>query len=129
MDSRELHDSFAALVSFIYSGLNGNVQAIEEMVEAGILRAELRGFDEHQGGARSVEVDIDITFEHDVEEIYERYKRGEGDELSPAEIGVLVREGRLGPEDYENLSWDEDERPLNPRIANVSWWHVQSDSE
>lgn len=130
IESRELHESVSDLISFLYGGIDGNIWAIEEMVESGLWKAEIGGIDGYQGGARNVEVDIELTFEHDVNEIYRRFKQTGGHDLTPAEIGVLVREGRLDPEEYEQLEWDDEERPLNAATGRASWWyHDKQDDE
>jgi hypothetical protein len=130
IESRELHHSVSDLIAFIYGGTDGNIQAIEEMVKSGLSKAEIGGLDGYQGGARNVGVDIELIFEHEVEEIYKRFKQTGGRDLTPAEIGVLVREGRLNPDDYEQLAWDEEERPLNVAADRVSWWyHEKQDGE
>lgn len=119
----QLHESVAVLISFIYGGLGGNLEAIEQMVKSGIFKAERGGVEGYQGGARDVDVDIDLTQEFDVEEIYQRFMQGVREDLTPAEIGVLVREGRLDPEDYESLAWSDEERPRNTPASTEQWYH------
>lgn len=128
-DKGELHESIARLMVFLYSGLDGNTEAIEQMIESGIFKAERGGVEGFEGGARDVEVSIELTLEYDVDEIYQRFKRGYGDDLTPAEIGVLVREGRLSPEDYEDLSWEAGERPRNTPATPTDQWYRFEDSE
>jgi hypothetical protein len=123
IESGELHESIARLIAFVYTGLDGNTAAIEQMIESGLFKAERGDITGYGGGAKDVDVDIDLKFEYDVDEIYQRFKRGYTDDLTPAQIGVLVREGRLDAEDYEKLSWDEDERPRNTPAANREQWY------
>ena len=129
IDKGDIHESIAVLIAFTYSGLDGNTRAIEQMVESGLFKAERGGIEGYQGGAKDVNVDIDLTLEYDVEQIYDRFKEGRGDDLTPAEIGVLVREGRLDPEDYKELSWREDERPRNTPAANREQWYWDDNTE
>ena len=125
----DIHESMAVLIAFVYSGLDGNIRAIEQIVESGLFKAERGGIKGYRGGARDVSVDINLTLEYDVEQIYDRFKEGRGDDLTPAEIGVLVREGRLDSEDYKKLSWEEDERPRNTPAANREQWYWDNDTE
>lgn len=129
LDQAELHESISVLIAFVYSGLGGNIEAIEQMIRSGIYKAERGSIEGFGGGARDVEVNIDVTREYDVEEIYARFERNSGDNLTPAEIGVLVREGRLDPDDYEQLAWDSDERPRNAPAETSDQWYFDSETE
>jgi hypothetical protein len=129
LEHGEIHESIARLVAFVYTGLDGNTSAIEQMVESGLFKAERGGITGYSGGARDVDVTINLTLEYDVEDIYQRFERGYSDYLTPAEIGVLVREGRLKPEDYEELSWDENERPRNTPAADREQWYWGDETE
>ncbi len=127
IDKGVLHESAATFIAFLYSGLNGNVEAIEQIVESGLFKAERGGIEGYEGGARNVDVTIDLVLEYDVDEIYDRFKRSDGDNLTPAEIGVLVREGRLSPEEYEQLEWGEEERPRNVPAETTDQWYFGED--
>lgn len=129
IDRGELHESISVLIAFVYSGLDGNIEAIEQMIRSGIYKAERGGVEGYGGGARDVEVTIDITREYDVEEIYARFEHGSSDDLTPAEIGVLVREGRLDPDDYKRLAWDDDERPRNKPAETTDQWYLDDEPE
>jgi hypothetical protein len=127
IDKGALHESVATFIAFLYSGLNGNVEAIEQIVESALFKAERGGVEGYEGGARDVDVSIDLIREYDANEIYRRFKRSGGDDLTPAEIGVLVREGRLSPEEYEQLAWGEDERPRNTPAETTDQWYFDED--
>jgi hypothetical protein len=129
IDKGDIHESVAVFISFIYSGLGGNTDAIEQMVESGLFKAERGGVRGYAGGARNVEVDINLEREYDAEAIYQRLQRGYGDTLTPAEIGVLVREGKLGADEHEELRWKEDERPFNMPAANRDQWYRGDEKE
>lgn len=129
LDLREVHEGVSDLIAFVYAGTDGNVHAIEEIVKSGLSKAEVGGFAGYKGGVRNVEVDIELTFEHDVEEIYKRFKQTGGRDLTPAEVGVLVREGRLDPDEYEQLVWDEEERPLRSGTSPMSWWYYEKQDD
>ncbi|WP_380675528.1 hypothetical protein [Salinigranum sp. GCM10025319] len=118
-----LHESVANFIAFLYSGLNGSTIAIEQMVESGLFKAERGGVAGYEGGARNVDVTIDLTIEYDADEIYQRFKNSGGDGLTPAEIGVLVREGRLSANEYDELAWNEEERPRNTPAETTDQWY------
>jgi len=129
MDKGGVHESVAVFISFIYSGLDGNIDAIEQMVESGLFKAEQGGVRGYAGGAKNVEVDISLEREYDAEAIYQRLQRGYGDSLTAAEIGVLVREGKLDADEHEELRWEEDDRPFNMPAANRDQWYRDDEKE
>jgi len=53
------------------------------------------------GRAKDVDVSIDIEYNPDPEKLYRRFE--EGTQLSDAEVGVLVRSGKLDGEDIREL--------------------------
>ena len=61
------------------------------------------------GRATDVAVSIDIEYDPDIENLYERFE--EGRELTDAEVGVLVRSGRLKSGDIEKLLGSETRFP------------------
>lgn len=123
IDKGVLHESAATFIAFLYSGLNGNVEVIEQIVESGLFKAERGGVKGYEGGARDVDVTIDLVLEYDANEIYRRFKNSGGDDLTPAEIGVIVREGHLSAEEYEQLEWSEEEKPRNTPAERADQWY------
>ena len=111
----DLHRRVADLVTFVYQATGGDADALSSMIEAGVLHGEntelgggpakANAAHPHTGGASSVDVSIQIERNPDVERIYEQYQEDGGDGLTPKEIGVLVREGRLDAGDLEELRW------------------------
>ncbi|RDZ38567.1 hypothetical protein C5B86_19705, partial [Haloferax sp. Atlit-19N] len=108
----ELHRRVSDLLTVVYQMTGRDTAALASMVESGVLHGEnselggdapspsdVFGYD---GGASNVDVSIQIDRKPDVEQIYERYKT-DGERLTPKEIGVLVVEGMVGPEDLEDL--------------------------
>lgn len=101
------------LIEFLYMGLDRDVEWFEETIAHGISTAisKQQGDDtEYYAGASidaGVDVDIDITRGYDVDEIEERFRAGHGNTLSPAEVGVLVRTGRLDTDELEALDFTE----------------------
>lgn len=107
--SRSVNSVVSSFIEFIYLGIGKDKDRLEKVLAQGIRNAEFTPSTSevmHQGALMEVSVDIDIDRGYDAEAIQERYERGEGDQLTPAEIGVLVREGFLEPDDLEELKYD-----------------------
>lgn len=103
-DPGSLESAVSSFIRFLYLGLDRDKTAIEGMVEHGIHNAETpKGSGVYQGGVKEVNVNIEIDYDYDAEEIYERYQSGGDYRLTPAEIGVLVREEMLDEDDLELL--------------------------
>lgn len=102
----EAHSAVSTLIEFLYLGFDQDLQEIEEIVSHGIHRAEgdVGTEGRYRGGVKEVNVDIEIDWDWDVEDILDRYEAGKGHSLTPAEIGILVREGLLDEEDLWELS-------------------------
>lgn len=105
--SGEVYDAVSTLIEFLYLGFDKDLQEIEQIVSHGIHGAEGGGSSPYEGGVKEVSVEIDIDWDWDAQAILERYESGEGYRLTPAEIGVLVREGLLDEEDIWELSRGE----------------------
>lgn len=104
LGTEEVDASFASIISFFYLGLDRDLDRIENIIEQGIYRAENYNISGRwSGGASEVSVNIDIDHHPDADKLYMRLKRGEEDQLTPAEIGTLVRAGKLDAEDLEAL--------------------------
>lgn len=128
----DLHRWVADLVTFVYQATGGDADALSSMIEAGVLHGENTELGKgpaqgntvhpHSGGASNVDVSIQIERNPDVERIYDQFQEGGGDDLTPKEIGVLVREGRLDADDLEELqTWGlQLSGPPNPEDADIS---------
>lgn len=113
-ETEELNDIFAAMVSFMYLGIGQDTDRMKEILEHGLyLGANYNTSGRWSGRANEVDVSIDIEYDPNIEALYERVIAGEGDQLTPGEIGVLVRSGKLEPEDLEQL---EDSGPTFPGV-------------
>lgn len=125
LDHGEFHESIASLIAFAYIGLDENVGAIEQITESGLYRAANWSKQEGDEPIEGVDVDINLVFEYDVDEIYARFQSGKAAELTPAEIGVLVREGKLEADDYDDLERKDDERQLDQpgHSDELPWYH------
>lgn len=108
-DKGILLESVSMLIAFVYSGLGGDIDFIEAAIERGIFNAERGVMEGYERETTGVEASIELKQEYDAKELYERYRREEGDDLTIEEVGILVREGYLGPEDLEHLKWERAE--------------------
>lgn len=110
----DLHRAVASLITFVYQASGRDADALSSIIESGVLHGENtelgkgpakpNSMHPHSGGASSVDVSIQIDRNPDVNRIYEQYQENGGGSLTPKEIGVLVREGRLDAKDLDNLS-------------------------
>lgn len=111
--SQSVNSVVSSFIEFIYLGIEEDKDRLEKALAQGIRNAEFTPSCSdlmHQGALMEVSVDIDIDRGYDAEAIQERYERGEGHQLTPAEIGVLVREGFLEPDDLEELKYERNSR-------------------
>lgn len=96
-------DAIISMVAFAYLGLEEDRPRFESMIEKGILQAEnLDTLFQSAGRATDADVSISVEYNPDVDKLYRRFEAGK--ELSDAEIGVLVREGRLDDEEITQLA-------------------------
>lgn len=109
IDRGMLLQSLSEFISFVYSGLEGDVEFIEAAVERGIFNGERGIMEGYEGDSTGVEASIDLKQEYDADELYERYRSGMGSDLTVEEVGILVREGYFEPEDLERLKWERAE--------------------
>jgi hypothetical protein len=130
----EIYSSIGTLIEFLYLGHDRDLQEIEEFVAHGIHSAEGGRGSPYEGGLKEVNVEIELDWDWDAQEILERYRSGEGYQLTPAEIGILVREGHLDEEDLWQLSRGEGGVPpldfdeyQNPAIFPDARWHSEDE--
>lgn len=114
--ARKLRESVAAFVQFLYLGLDGDRKWFEETIAHGISKAEHKLRDDdttyYSGGSADVgvNVDIEVTPPYDVDEIEERFRSGGANSLTPTEVGVLVKAGRLDPDGLQELEMGDPSR-------------------
>lgn len=126
-DPGELRSAIAGLVHFLYLGLDGDLEWFEETLVHGIGNAEYTlGKEGTRYGQAEVNADITVSHGYNVDEIESRYQAGRGNTLTPAEIGVLVRAGRLDPGDFEKLRTDGPD-PDNPVFDGLTSADEQSE--
>ena len=86
--------SIESAIAFLYLGVGRESDRIEALLEKGIyLGANSGSGDNLTGEVTDVQVSIDIERNPNVEKIKKKMNKGRHDELTPAEIGVLVRKG------------------------------------
>jgi len=113
-DEDELHLSLEWLISFVYLGLEQDEKRLEDIISNGVyFGANFDKSGRWAGDATDVDASIDVEYNPDVDKIYKQFQEGEGDQLTPAEVGVLVRSGKLEPEDLDEL---EDAAPTFPGV-------------
>jgi len=121
----ELRSAVATLIQFLYHGLDGDIEWFEETIAHGISNAEndLRDDDTtyYAGGEADAGVDVDINVRRgfNVDRIERQLRSGEGHTLTPTEIGVLAREGRLGEGDVHTLDSTTANRIVDPNTGEI----------
>lgn len=105
LDPQDVRKGAAEFLALLYEGLDGDPAALEPIIEDGVRAVESRQKTSgpSQGGVQSVHTDIDVTYGPDVDDIEHRFREQGVGELTPAEIGVLARSGRLDLDDLENI--------------------------
>lgn len=103
-DTEELNGAFSSILAFMYIGIDQDTGRMRQILERGLyLGANYDTSGRWSGRANTVDVDIDIEYEPNVDQLYERLQDGEGGQLTPGEIGALVKAGKLDSADLEEL--------------------------
>ncbi|MDS0283493.1 hypothetical protein [Haloarcula onubensis] len=103
-EAEELNTALSSMIAFAYTAIGQDTSRMEDILERALYEGanyDMSG--RWSGKANDATVDIDIDYEPNVEELYTRVQQGEGDNLTPAEIGALVQAGKLDPDDLEKL--------------------------
>lgn len=91
-----------SMVTFAFLGIDQDTTRMEERIEHGVLgAANVNKMFRSAGRATDADVSIDIEYNPDIEKIQRRFQ--EGKQLSDAEIGLLVRHGKVDGEDVKKL--------------------------
>lgn len=114
LDEDVLYQSLTGLMAFVYLGLEQDKNRLEKIIDKGVyLGANLDESGRWAGEANNVDTSIEIQYNPDVGQIYDRLKQGKTTQLTPAEIGVLVREGKLDGSDLDTLEKSERLSPFD----------------
>lgn len=98
----ELEELLSIVLMFIYQGTGRDINQLENIIKSGLMSdISLATGKPDVTDVKSISVDIDVEMEPDVDEAYNRFKRGEV--LLPEEIGLLVRHGRLSMDELQGL--------------------------
>jgi hypothetical protein len=103
-DESKLDHYVISLISYLCKSSGCDIEWLEENIQAGMYK----GITTFSGGSlrgdiESVSVDIDIQYVPDIDKIYEKFTNPDAKTLTPGEIGLLVRHGKLSKEDIEEL--------------------------
>lgn len=92
----------ASMAAFSYLALEQDQPRFEECLERGILMAANRDkLFRSAGRATDADVSIGVEYNPDPEKLYRQLEQGKN--LTDAEVGVLVRHGKVDGEDLEEL--------------------------
>jgi len=104
IDDENLNALLEWMITFAYLGLNQDEDRLEDIIEKGVyVGANFEKGDRWSGEATDVDVSINIEYNPNVDKLYDQLQEGDGDQLTPAEIGVLVQAGKIDTEDLEKL--------------------------
>jgi len=102
MDREELNRSLESMVTFTYLGLEREEDLFEHVIETGVYLGSDLNIDDGKT-VLDIDVTIDIEYSPDIYDLIHQLENGKEDQLTPAEIGILVRSGRLEPDHLKKL--------------------------
>lgn len=92
----------ADLLEFVYRGVGYDASALEQIVARAVYNGEMGvSRSEHSGRVQDVQASIEIERAPNVEEVYERYQSDGWAQLTNAELGLLLRRGKLDQTDLD----------------------------
>lgn len=101
---QQLQSSLEAVIAFVYLGLEEDLHELEQIIENGVyIGANQSKLGKWSGEIADVDVSISVEQRPDPAELIEKYEQGNTDQLTPAEIGILVRCGQIDPDDLDDL--------------------------
>lgn len=104
VSEKEYQDPLVSVIAFLYLGLDEDVGKLERIIEKGIyMGANFSKLGRWSGEVADVDTSISIERRPDRSEIIEKFNQGKTDQLTPAEIGILVRAGKLDGDDLTDL--------------------------
>ena len=99
-----IENPLASVISFLYLGLDGDLGELETIIEEGIYKgANFSKVGQLSGEVADVDASINVERRPDRSEIIEKFEEGNTHQLTPAEIGILVRSGQLDEDDLREL--------------------------
>lgn len=93
--------SVSRLIAFLHESDKVTHEWLEETIAAGIDEAEESMSEKYRDGGASV--DIDPPKKYDLNELEDQIDGGNAEKLSPVEVGVLVKAGRVDPNELAKL--------------------------
>lgn len=110
----------ANLLTFIYS-VTGQRELLKQAVRKAVYDAESSepSLGEAEAEPRNVTVEIDVEYEPDYEGLQHKYQEGGIASLKPHEVGHLVLDRRLNPEDLEDYYDGNESLPGNDLFAGT----------
>jgi len=98
----ETEEAISSMTAFAYLALEQDQPRFEECLERGILMAANRDkLFQSTGRATDANVSISVEYNPDPEKLYRQFEQGKN--ITDAEVGVLVRNGKIEGEDLEEL--------------------------
>lgn len=102
LGEEETDEAIESMVTFAFLGIDQNTTRMEECIERGVLAAaNATKLFRSAGRATNADVSINVEYNSDDDKIYRRFE--EGKQLTDAEVGLLLRSGRLDEEDIKEL--------------------------
>jgi hypothetical protein len=100
----ELRNAVSVLIGWLYAELDDPVTWLEETIARGVAKGEDRLIGENQYAHRHrPEVEITPPKTYDVDRIEQQFRDKGPFAITPVEIGILVRSGRLSADDLDEF--------------------------
>jgi hypothetical protein len=100
-----LRGALAGMIAFIYNGVDQDIPQLESIIKNGIhMGSNWRRDGSWEESVADVDVSIHVERNPDIDEVYTKFKEGKANQLTPTEVGILVRSGRLSREEVLSLS-------------------------
>jgi hypothetical protein len=104
LSEHQFEEPFASTISFLYLGLGEDLGKLEKIIEDGVyIGANSSRIGRWSGEVADVDTSINVERQPDRSEIIAKFEEGNTDQLTPAEIGFLVRAGQLNEDDLREL--------------------------
>jgi hypothetical protein len=106
LGDEKTEEVIASMAAFAYLGVDQERPRFEQCLERGILQAANRNkLFRSTGRATDADVSINVEYNPDPDKLAREFKQGK--KLTDAEIGLLVRSGKIYGEDIEELQDEE----------------------
>ena len=110
LDKQEVEVCLSQMIAFAYLALDKDIEKISKIIENGIFTGQNHGPDAAWAGtAWDIDVKIDIDYNPDPHQIKHKLESENMGDVTPSEIGILVRAGEISADQLEELEMSPNE--------------------